>query len=180
MLRAALLTSSLLLVPNFAFAVGSNDSTPPTQTQTSSDCEGTQVWDEETETCVDAEKSSALTDDDRYNAVRELAYGGAYERVLGILDTFENDQDDRRLTYLGFVSRKMGDMDTGMSWYQAALDINPDNLLARSYMGQAYLIQGNAMAASEQLREIRARGGRETWAARSLELALRNGPEASY
>ena len=180
MLRTALLTSALLLAPSLAFAVGSSDSTPPTQTQTSSDCEGTQVWDEETKTCVDAQQDSSLTDDDRYNAVRELAYSGAYDRALGILDTFENADDDRKLTYLGFVSRKMGDLDTGMRWYRAALDINPDNLLARSYMGQTYVVQGNAMAASEQLREIRTRGGRETWAARSLELALRGGPEASY
>ena len=179
MLRTALLTTTLLITPGLAFAFGTS-SNPPAETSTSTECEGTQVWDEKTETCVDAQQDSSLSDDDRYNAVRELAYAGQLDRALDILDTFSDPQDDRRLTYMGFVTRKMGDMDGGMAWYQAALDQNPDNLLARSYMGQAYLIQGNEMAAKDQLREIRVRGGRETWPERALDLALRGGPAPAY
>ncbi len=174
-----LLTAALILTPAMALAVGGLDDTPPTTTSTTTECEGTQVWDEKTETCVDA-KESSLNDADRYDAVRELAYAGALERARGILDSFDNPSDDGRLTYLGFVTRKMGDLEGGMAYYQAALAQNPDNLLARSYLGQAYLIQGDAMAARDQLREIRARGGRETWAARSLELTLRGGPAPAY
>ncbi len=181
MLRTTLLTTTLLLAPGLAFAVGSlDDDTPPSETATTTECQGTQVWDEKTEACVDVQQDSSLTDDDRYKAVRELAYAGAYDRAMGILGTFENAQDDRRLTYLGFVTRKMGDVEGGMNWYQAALTQNPDNLLARSYMGQAYLIQGDAMQARAQLREIRARGGRESWPERALELALRDGPSPAY
>lgn len=180
MIRTALMTTTLVLAPALAFAAGSYDATPPKETATTTECEGTQVWDEDTETCVDAVEESKLDDDARYGAVRELAYAGAYDRALGILASFEDQGDDRRLTYLGFVNRKMGNVDEGMRWYNAALSANPDNLLARSYMGQALVLQGDRIGAQAQLTEIRARGGRQTWPEYALNMALRNGPSPSY
>lgn len=186
MTRLALMTSALLVATAFApiqsFAAGSEDDTPPVETETTTECEGTQVWDEEAEECVDAveDEESRLDDDARYRAVRELAYAGQYGRAMGILGAFENTQDDRRLTYLGFVNRKMGNVEEGMRWYSAALQINPDNLLARSYMGQALLEQGDRAGAQAQLTQIRARGGRQTWAELALNMALNDGPAPSY
>ena len=181
MIRTALLTTTLLLAPALVFAAGSDtDASPPKETATTTECQGTQVWDTKTETCVDAQQDSLLDDDARYHAVRELAYGGAYDRALGILDSFADPNDDRRLTYLGFVARKMGDLDTGMGWYQAALAINPDNLMARSYMGQALLQMGDRDGAQAQLTQIRARGGRQTWPEVALNMALRDGPSPAY
>jgi Flp pilus assembly protein TadD len=177
--RPLILAATLALAPGLALAVGSDDDAVPTPTETSSKCEGAQVWDEKTETCVDA-RESRIDDDTRYRAVRELAYDGQMERALAILDSFENPGDDRRLTYLGFVHRKSGDMAEGMRWYAAALEANPDNLLARSYMGMALAEQGDRAAARVQLTEIRARGGRETWPELALEMALRNGPRPAY
>ncbi len=179
MIRSALLTATLMLAPNLALAFGTDD-TPPAETATTTECEGTQVWDAKTESCVDAAQESQLNDDDRYQAVRELAYAGAYHRALGILETFENPSDDRRLTYLGFVTRKMGDVPGGMAWYAAAIDLNPNNFLARSYMGQALLLQGNRAGALAQLTEIRARGGRQTWSELALNMALNDGPAPAY
>lgn len=180
MTRTMLLATAVALAPSFAFAVGDlEDITPPTTTSTTSECEGAQIWDKKTETCV-AAVESRFNDAERYGAVRELAHAGAYGRALDILGTFENALDDGRLTYLGFVTRQMGEVDSAMNWYQAALDVNPNNLLARSYMGQALLSQGDAEMARAQLREIRARGGRETWPERALELALRDGPSPAY
>ena len=74
----------------------------------------------------------------------------------------------------------MGNVDAGMRWYDAALAANRDNLLARSYMGQALLLQGDRIGAQAQLTEIRARGGRQTWPELALNMALRNGPSPSY
>ena len=70
--------------------------------------------------------------------------------------------DYRLLTYLGFTHRKMGNASTGLAYYQKALAVNPNNLLARSYMGQGYVASGNIELASAQLTEIRTRGGRGT------------------
>ncbi len=50
--------------------------------------------------------------------------------------------------------------------------MNPDNLLARSYMGQALVEQGQVDLALAQLSEIRMRGGRGTWAETSLTNAV--------
>jgi hypothetical protein len=44
-------------------------------TQTSEDCKKGEVWDEKTETCLES-SSQLLNDDQRYGAVRELAYAG--------------------------------------------------------------------------------------------------------
>ncbi len=184
MTRLALMTSALFVATAFApiqsFAAGSHVNTPPEETETTTECEGTQVWDEETEECVDAVEESRLDDNARYRAVRELAYAGKYGRAMGILAGFQNAQDDRRLTYLGFVNRKMGNVDEGMRWYSEALQINPDNLLARSYMGQALLEQGDRAGALAQLTQIRARGGRQTWPELALNMALRDGPSPAY
>jgi transposase len=42
------------------------------------------VWDEKTKTCIKAEESS-LNDDQRFGAVRELAYAGRYDEATAVL-----------------------------------------------------------------------------------------------
>ena len=84
------------------------------------------------------------------------------------------------LTYLGFAHRQSGDVDLGMAYYEQALAKNPNNLLARSYMGQAYVKLGALEKAREQLTEIRTRGGRLTWAEVSLAQAIKSGVGYSY
>lgn len=167
-----------VMVPSFAFAVGSDDDTPPTPTQTTTTCEAGQVFDTKSQSCVD--KSSTLIDDDtRYQAVRELAYAGAFHRAAGVLDAMDQD-DSRVLTYRGFLARKTGNLLAANAYYRAALDVNPDNLLARSYMGQGLAIAGDIKAARTQLTEIRIRGGRNSWAEAALKHAIERGTAASY
>ena len=91
-----------------------------------------------------------------------------------------DQSDDRVLTYRGFTARKLGQIDVAMVFYQQALDANPDNLLARSYMGQGLVAQGDRVAALTQLREINARGGADTWAAKSLRTAIETGVTYNY
>lgn len=158
-----------------ALAAGSGDSTPPKPTNTSKTCDDGMVWDEKTSACIKS-SASLLTDDDRYFAARELAYEGRYVSAMMVLDSAENQNDPRILNYRGFTHRKMGDIDTAMTYYQAALKIDPDYNLARSYMGQGLIAQGDVVAALGQLREIEARGGRDTWAYAALDQALRGQP----
>ena len=58
--------------------------------------------------------------------------------------------------------------------------VNPDNILARSYMGQAFVEQGDTANAKLQLAEINARGGKGTWPAFSLRKAIQSGAGYSY
>jgi len=173
------LAAALSLAPVAAFAAGGEDETPPTPTETTEICEEGLVWDQATQTCTAPDESSN-TDSQRLRDVRELAYQGRYLDARAVLETIEDQQAPRVLTYWGFVTRKSGDVDGGMAYYRAALTADPNLHLARSYMGQAHVETGALDAARAQLTEIRQRGGRGTWAELSLRMAIENGRGYSY
>ncbi|WP_375689218.1 tetratricopeptide repeat protein [Pseudooceanicola sp. LIPI14-2-Ac024] len=171
LLPASLLAASLALP---AFAAGGGGSEPK-PTETSTTCEDGMVYDEKTKTCIKS-SASILNDDIRYVAARELAYSGRYDSAMMVLDSAENQDDPRILNYRGFVHRKQGDLTLAMQFYNRALAQDPDYILARSYMGQGLIAQGDLTGALVQLREIEARGGRDTWAYAALDQALRGIP----
>jgi Flp pilus assembly protein TadD len=179
MMRLITTAAALCLLPLAGLAAGSDDTEPPPATQTSTECVKGQVWDEETKSCVDAE-SGLLDDDARFRAVRELAWAGRPEDALIVLSAMTEGKTDRVLTYTGFANRKAGRMDEGLAAYNEALALNPDNLLCRSYLGQAYVELGKIDLAQVQLDEIRARGGDGLWAETALESAIRTGETHSY
>lgn len=169
----------LCLLPASALAVGGDESEPPAETKTSSECTKSQVWDEKTQKCVDAE-SGMLDNDTLYRAVRELAWAGRPEDALVVLSAMTEGNTDRVLTYVGFANRKAGRLEEGLAAYDAALKVNPDNLLARSYLGQAYVEMGEIQLAQLQLSEIEARGGTGHWAQTALKNAISTGQTYSY
>lgn len=172
-----ILATLLVALPGLAFAAG-GDSTPK-PTQTSKDCKGVKVWDAKKKRCV-RPKQSSLNEQGLYEAVRELAYAGRYQDAQGVLAAMPNQQDDRVLTYWGFTNRKLGDVDTAMMFYTAAIQQNPDNMLARSYMGQGLVESGDLTGAKQQLAEIETRGGGYTWAGTSLRQAIYVGKTFNY
>lgn len=176
-----LLLALVLSIPSAAFAAGSNsnDDSPPAKTKTSMKCKDGKVWDEKTKACLDA-KSDLLTDDVRYGAVRELAYAGRYGQAQTVLAAMSDQADARVLTYYGFTHRKSGDLALGMSYYKKAIASDPNNLLARSYMGQGLVESGNEAAAKLQLTEIRNRGGEGRWPELALARAIESGVGYSY
>lgn len=172
-LFAASLLALSLATP--ALSAGSDSTEPPKTTKTSTNCKSGEVWDEKTKTCLDV-KSDAVTDDDRYLAARELAYNGQYDRALDVLASAQNQNDPRILNYYGFTNRKLGRTEVAMDYYRAALASDPDYVLARSYMGQGLMAEGDLAGAVAQLEEIRLRAGTETWAYASLKDALAGAP----
>lgn len=178
-MRLLPLVATALLCPAIAFAAGSNDSTPPKPTQTATDCTAGQVYDKATKACLDA-KSNLHDDDTRYEAVRELAHAGQYDRALLVLAAMSDPSESRVLTYQGFLARKTGDMPQGFAFYARALDADADNLLARSYLGQALVELGQIEAAKLQLAQIDARGGTGTWAEHALGTAIATGRGFTY
>lgn len=175
------LIASLLMtaLPFAAIAAGSDNTQPPTPTQTTTECKDGQIWDEKSQACLPP-KHSSLNDDARFGAARELAYAGRYDDALAVLAAMHEGQTDRVLTYMGFANRKAGRIDTGMTYYAQALALNPDNILARSYLGQGLVEMGEIGAARTQLNEIRARGGSGTWAEASLARAVGTGQTVNY
>jgi tetratricopeptide (TPR) repeat protein len=168
---STLTTLATMSFASIGFAAGSDSTEPPIKTETTQVCENGQIWDEKKAECVNPQ-SGALSDDTLYGAARELAYDGQYDNALKVLAVAENQNDPRILNYKGFANRKAGRMEEGMAYYQAALAIDPDYILARSYMGQALVSEGDFLGARDQLLEIEARGGRDTWAYAALEKAL--------
>ncbi|MEM6310098.1 MAG: hypothetical protein AAF754_08610 [Pseudomonadota bacterium] len=175
-LLSAVLAFSL---PTFAMAAGSGTSTAPKPTKTTKECKGVRVWDNTKQRCV-RPKQSSLDQDDLYDAVRELAYAGRIQDAQGVLTAMDDQQSDRVLTYWGFTNRKLGKVDAAMMFYTAAIEKNPDNMLARSYMGQGMVVSGDVTGAKLQLAEIEARGGAYSWPATSLRQAIYVGKTYDY
>ena len=44
-----------LMLPTVAFGAGSGSDSPPPATQTTTQCKKTEVWDEKTKTCINAQ-----------------------------------------------------------------------------------------------------------------------------
>jgi len=99
------------------------------------------------------------TDDEIYHAGYWLAKSGKYEIALAMLRRAEDQSDPRILNYLGFATRKLGRVDEGLIYYRKALAIDPNYVLAREYMGEAYLQKGDIASAHGQLNEIAKRCG---------------------
>jgi tetratricopeptide (TPR) repeat protein len=177
-----LVLASAIALQAFAFApvvhAAGGDSNPPKPTNTTKKCLFGRVFDEAAGRCVKPNKSN-FTEDQLYDAVRELAYDGQYVNAQGILRVMDQD-DDRVLTYWGFTYRKMGELELANAFYENAIAANPDNILARSYMGQGFVSEGKTELAIEQWREIKARGGEGSWAEASLREAIRTGLTYSY
>ena len=174
-----LLLAACLVAPTLALAAGSDDTAPPKPSETSTSCKKGKVWDDKKKACVDPAHSD-LTDDQRFQAVRELAYAGRPADAQTVLASMADQDADRVQTYWAFTWRKLGRGDLAMDHYARALATNPDNILARSYFGQALALAGQKDAALDQLAEIRARGGAGTWAEAALDQTILTGRAADY
>lgn len=174
-----LFLSALFLAPSLALAAGGGGGTPPKPTETTKNCLFGRVWDPEKKKCVKPAKSS-LDTSGLYDAARELAYAGRYVEAQGVLQVMPDQSDDRVLTYWGFTHRKLGNVTLANAYYEQAITANPDNILARSYMGQGFVEEGRTADAVAQWREIVARGGEGSWAEESLRKAIRSGTTYSY
>ncbi len=176
-MRLAIL--ALTLAPGLAFAAGSDSFDAPTPSETVTQCTEGLVFDLATQTCMTPEEStnddSAMMDD-----IRSLSHAGRYADALAVLALMPDQTDPMVLTYYGFATRKAGDLNAGMASYAQALAVDSQNLLARSYRGQAFVEQGEIDLAQADLTEIRMRGGRGTWAEQSLAAAIATGVTYSH
>ena len=129
------------------------DGPPPTPAPK---CPEGQVYDEGQKKCV--EKQAASPESLFQHAVRLARTDEDYTGALAVLATLDQN-DPRVLNYIGFATRKSGDILKGVMYYYKALEIDPDYMRAREYLGEGYLQLGRTDLAREQLGEIERRCG---------------------
>ncbi|HTF62598.1 MAG TPA: tetratricopeptide repeat protein [Edaphobacter sp.] len=78
-------------------------------------------------------------------------YASALVELRGLAE--DNQQPDV-YNLLGFTLRKTGDFDTSLTYYEKALDLQPDYKAAREYLGELYVDTGKMDKAQEQLASL--------------------------
>ncbi len=106
------------------------------------------------------EKPTTISnDDERFMAGYLLAKNGHYQEAIDVLSQIKDDNDPRVLNYIGFATRKLGNIEKALVYYRRAISIDPNYVMSRAYMGEAFLANGNRQAALHQLQEIENRCG---------------------
>jgi tetratricopeptide (TPR) repeat protein len=104
-------------------------------------------------------KRGEASDDEIYNAGYWMAREGKYAQALAVFGMAEDQDDPRILTGLGFATRKLGNVDAAFAYYERALARDPNLVLTRAYLGEAYIAKGDLASAEGQLGEIARRCG---------------------
>jgi tetratricopeptide (TPR) repeat protein len=165
---ALMLTWSL---PSQAFLGGDDDDSPRRK------CPSGKSWSDKAGKCV-SQRSDALSDEDCARAGRQLARDGNYNEAIAVLENVADKSNPRVLTYLGYSHRKLGDVDLGISLYKKALEIDPENVDTREYLGEGYVTKGQLDLAYLELAEIEKRCGTSCKEYQALEKAMLSGQSA--
>jgi tetratricopeptide (TPR) repeat protein len=112
------------------------------------------------------------SDETRYTQAVSLIEEGAFADALKILWSIEKREDPKVLNYIGYSTRKLGNVEKGIEYYHRALKLDPDYVRAREYLGEGYLQIGDLDKAKEQLKEIAKRCGTDCLEFKKLTLAI--------
>lgn len=105
-----------------------------------------------------ASEQARLSDSELFYAGYWMAQLGRYDEAIAFLGRARSP-DARTLTYLGFATRKSGDVGGALRYYREALALAPDYVVARAYLGEAHIAQGDLASARAELAEIARRCG---------------------
>ena len=122
-------------------------------------CRSGYVWSCSRKTCVQR-GSELLNDHDLYAEAVSLIEAGEFKTALSFLWLIEKREDPKVLNYIGYTTRRLGNVDDGIKYYHRALALDPNYVRAREYLGEGYLQKGDLHAAAAQLGEIEQRCGK--------------------
>ncbi|MBN8991105.1 MAG: tetratricopeptide repeat protein [Rhizobiales bacterium] len=80
--------------------------------------------------------------------IKAKDYAGALAQLRELADDVQH-ADVYNL--MGFTLRKTGDFKTSLTYYNKAIEMQPDHKAAREYLGELYVETGNMEKAREQL-----------------------------
>lgn len=116
----------------------------------------------------------AFSDETLYASGVTLARAGEHAKAIHMFQLAENQQDPRILTMIGYSTRKLGAMQQGLAFYAKALQVDPNYVEAREYLGEALLELRNYAAARAQLGEIANRCGETCQSYIDLQQAMKD------
>jgi tetratricopeptide (TPR) repeat protein len=151
---AAVLSALLLALPLRAEPVAIAKDIGPASAACDTHAKDTAAW----RSCIGI-ADAKMPDAELFYAGYWLAKNGQYREALGYLNLAKS-KDERVLTYIGFATRKLGDVDGALPYYDKALAINPNYSVARAYLGEAFLTKGEPDKAKAELNEIEQRCGK--------------------
>ncbi|MGD9867833.1 MAG: tetratricopeptide repeat protein [Hyphomicrobiales bacterium] len=134
-------------------------------------CPTGEIWSCTRKECV-KRTSSGATDVQLYTEALSLIQESRFREALDLLHAVQNQQDPKVLNYIGYSTRKLGDVDKGLTYYHKALALDPDLNIAREYLGEGYLQKGDVASARLQLAEIEKRCGRTCHEYEELDEAI--------
>lgn len=144
-------TVALMLLFSLAFAAPSYSAVE--EDPKSVKCAKGQVWSERSNKCV--KKTSENVPDKAITAQAWLwAYAGDYEYAIELFSEVAAKGDPSALNGMGYSHRKIGKTGEAIGYYEQALAIDPNYLLARNYLAKGYLAVGQMEPALRQLTEI--------------------------
>ncbi|MEF0942888.1 tetratricopeptide repeat protein [Rhizobium sp. BR 362] len=142
----ACLTLGVFTVP--VFAAGDDSASTPT-------CKKGEIYDKKAKKCV-KQQGANITDENRADYAYSLAKKDhRYQEALDVLNTMQNPNTAEALNYRGYVTRKLGRTDEGISYYLKSVAMDPKYALVREYLGEAYVIKGQIDLAKDQLSTIK-------------------------
>lgn len=156
---------TLMLAAAPVFAAGTQAPAAPAVSPTQLKCKVGEVvktihkaGQKDVKKCVKA-TAGIISNEDMYQQGRLLAKQGEYDWAITVLAADSDQNDPNVLNYLGYANRKAGRLDIALTYYNKALAINPDFILAREYLGEGYVAAGKLDLAKAQLAEIKRIGG---------------------
>ncbi len=121
-------------------------------------CGRGKMWSCKARKCV-RRTSGLLSDEDLYREGVRLAKAERFAEALALLQRIRDKKQARVLNYIGYATRKLGDVDAGIAYYRKALALDPDYVVAREYLGEGFLQKGDLDGARRELAEIEKRCG---------------------
>jgi tetratricopeptide (TPR) repeat protein len=163
-----------LALAGSAFAASGGGSSGSSGASTTPVCTKGYVYNANKQICEKA-TSSLLGDEQLYAQGRELALAGRYQEALDALGAVA-DKDSMTLTMIGYATRKSGDYDAGVAYYQQALALDPSNVNTHEYLGEAYAEKGRIDDAKAELVKVAAVCGTTCEQYRDLAAAIAGTP----
>lgn len=139
-------------------------------------CPRGQIYSQRSRRCVQV-RSEILSDEAVTDYAYALAQAERFDEALEVLDMVKNPDTPKALNYRGYITRKLGRTDEGISYYLKSVAMDPRYAQVREYLGEAYVIQGKLDLAREQLQIIQTLCGTECEEYRDLAEAIEAAPQ---